>query len=98
MGVSVSRLYSALTSLSFWGKDKEVRILMVGLDSAGKVSSRALPGPGFLGIASGRNALRIQGGKTGERSMILTVLKLIMIMYLVDMRRPPSYTDYKSEK
>jgi hypothetical protein len=63
MGVSVSRLYSALTSLSFWGKDKEVRILMVGLDSAGKVSSKALPGPGFLGIASGRNALRTQGGK-----------------------------------
>lgn len=38
MGVSVSRLQSALSSLLSWGKDKEVRILMVGLDSAGKVS------------------------------------------------------------
>jgi len=42
MGVSVSRLYSALSSLAFWGKDKEVRILMVGLDSAGKVSKTSL--------------------------------------------------------
>jgi hypothetical protein len=39
-----------------------------------------------------------RGGKTGERSMILTVLELIIVIYLVDMRRPPSYTDYKSEK
>jgi ADP-ribosylation factor-like protein 1 len=39
MGLSLSRIYSSLGSLAFWGKDKEVRILMVGLDSAGKVSS-----------------------------------------------------------
>lgn len=38
MGLSLSKIYSSLSSLSFWGKDKEVRILMVGLDSAGKVS------------------------------------------------------------
>jgi hypothetical protein len=37
MGLSLSRIYSSLSSLAFWGKDKEVRILMVGLDSAGKV-------------------------------------------------------------
>lgn len=38
MGLSLSRIYSSLSSLSFWGKDKEVRILMVGLDSAGKTT------------------------------------------------------------
>jgi hypothetical protein len=38
MGLSLSRLYSSLGALARWGKEKEVRILMVGLDSAGKVS------------------------------------------------------------
>ena len=38
MGLSLSRVYQSLTALSFWGKDKEVRILMVGLDSAGKTT------------------------------------------------------------
>jgi hypothetical protein len=38
MGLTFSRFYTSLSSLAFWGKDKEVRILMVGLDSAGKVS------------------------------------------------------------
>ncbi|KAE8538914.1 hypothetical protein D1P53_005282 [Cryptococcus gattii VGV] len=38
MGLSLSRIYSSLSSLAFWGKDKEVRILMVGLDSAGKTT------------------------------------------------------------
>ncbi|CDZ97205.1 small monomeric gtpase [Phaffia rhodozyma] len=38
MGVTFSSLFSSLTSLSLWGKDKEVRILMVGLDSAGKTT------------------------------------------------------------
>lgn len=38
MGLSLSRIYSSLGSLAFWGKDKEVRILMVGLDSAGKTT------------------------------------------------------------
>ncbi|ODO05126.1 arf/Sar family protein [Cryptococcus wingfieldii CBS 7118] len=38
MGLSLSRVYSSLSSLAFWGKDKEVRILMVGLDSAGKTT------------------------------------------------------------
>ncbi|KGB75039.1 arf/Sar family protein [Cryptococcus deuterogattii 99/473] len=38
MGLSLSRIYNSLSSLAFWGKDKEVRILMVGLDSAGKTT------------------------------------------------------------
>lgn len=38
MGLSLSRVYQSLSSLAFWGKDKEVRILMVGLDSAGKTT------------------------------------------------------------
>ena len=38
MGLSLSRIYGSLSSLAFWGKDKEVRILMVGLDSAGKTT------------------------------------------------------------
>lgn len=38
MGLSLSRIYSSLASLTAWGKDKEVRILMVGLDSAGKTT------------------------------------------------------------
>jgi adenylylsulfate kinase-like enzyme len=38
MGLSLSRFYNSLASLSIWGKDKEVRILMVGLDSAGKTT------------------------------------------------------------
>ena len=38
MGLSLSRIYQSLGSLAFWGKDKEVRILMVGLDSAGKTT------------------------------------------------------------
>ena len=38
MGLSFSRVYQSLSSLAFWGKDKEVRILMVGLDSAGKTT------------------------------------------------------------
>jgi hypothetical protein len=42
MGLSLSRIYSSLSSLAFWGKDKEVRILMVGLDSAGKVRQQRL--------------------------------------------------------
>jgi hypothetical protein len=38
MGLSVSSLVSSFTSLLSWSKDKDVRILMLGLDSAGKVS------------------------------------------------------------
>lgn len=34
MGLSFSSLFS---SLAWWSKDKDVRILMLGLDSAGKV-------------------------------------------------------------
>jgi hypothetical protein len=37
MGLSISTLFSSLASLVRWGKDKDVRILMLGLDSAGKV-------------------------------------------------------------
>lgn len=38
MGLSLSSLLSSLSSLINWSKDKDVRILMLGLDSAGKVS------------------------------------------------------------
>jgi hypothetical protein len=37
MGLSISTLFSSLASLVRWGKDQDVRILMLGLDSAGKV-------------------------------------------------------------
>jgi hypothetical protein len=37
MGLSVSSLLGSLSSLLNWSKDKDVRILMLGLDSAGKV-------------------------------------------------------------
>lgn len=37
MGLSLSTLLSSLTSLVRWSKDQDVRILMLGLDSAGKV-------------------------------------------------------------
>ncbi|KAI0303172.1 P-loop containing nucleoside triphosphate hydrolase protein [Russula brevipes] len=38
MGLSVSSLLGSLSSLLSWGKDKDVRILMLGLDSAGKTT------------------------------------------------------------
>lgn len=38
MGLSVSSLIGSFSSLLNWSKDKDVRILMLGLDSAGKVS------------------------------------------------------------
>ena len=38
MGLSVSSLFGSFSSLLNWSKDKDVRILMLGLDSAGKVS------------------------------------------------------------
>lgn len=37
MGLSISTLFSSLSSLVRWSKDQDVRILMLGLDSAGKV-------------------------------------------------------------
>lgn len=37
MGLSLSSLFTSLTSLVRWSKDQDVRILMLGLDSAGKV-------------------------------------------------------------
>lgn len=72
---------------------------MVGLDSAGKVSSKALPGPGFLGVAL-RRRVWPRGHPSGERSTILAVSELIVIMDLALLlfHRPLSYTDYKSEK
>jgi hypothetical protein len=51
MGLSVSSLVSSLSSLLNWSKDKDVRILMLGLDSAGKVSRlrrELMPGKGAL--------------------------------------------------
>lgn len=38
MGVTLSSLFSSLSSLASWGKDQDVRILMLGLDSAGKTT------------------------------------------------------------
>ncbi len=37
MGLSISSLFTSLSSLVRWSKDQDVRILMLGLDSAGKV-------------------------------------------------------------
>ena len=37
MGLSFSSLFTSLASLIRWSKDQDVRILMLGLDSAGKV-------------------------------------------------------------
>ncbi|TFY69442.1 hypothetical protein EVG20_g3158 [Dentipellis fragilis] len=39
MGLSVSSLFASFTSLLHWSKDQDVRILMLGLDSAGKVTA-----------------------------------------------------------
>ncbi|KAH8106267.1 ARF SAR [Cristinia sonorae] len=38
MGLSISTLFSSLTSLVRWSKEQDVRILMLGLDSAGKTT------------------------------------------------------------
>ncbi|GAW10172.1 small monomeric GTPase [Lentinula edodes] len=38
MGLSISSLFSSLGSLVRWSKDQDVRILMLGLDSAGKTT------------------------------------------------------------
>ena len=42
MGLSVSSLFSSILSLVRWSKDQDVRILMLGLDSAGKVKFSAV--------------------------------------------------------
>ncbi|KAI0091861.1 ADP-ribosylation factor family-domain-containing protein [Irpex rosettiformis] len=38
MGLSFSSLYNSLTSLVHWSKEQDVRILMLGLDAAGKTT------------------------------------------------------------
>jgi ADP-ribosylation factor-like protein 1 len=38
MGLSLSSLFTSLSSLVRWSKDQDVRILMLGLDSAGKTT------------------------------------------------------------
>ncbi|KAI0347482.1 ARF/SAR superfamily [Trametopsis cervina] len=38
MGLSFSSLYNSLSSLVRWSKEQDVRILMLGLDSAGKTT------------------------------------------------------------
>ncbi|KAF9247020.1 ARF SAR [Melanogaster broomeanus] len=38
MGLTFSSLFNSLTSLVRWSKDQDVRILMLGLDSAGKTT------------------------------------------------------------
>ncbi|KAI6034077.1 ARF SAR [Pisolithus microcarpus] len=37
MGLTFSTLFQSLTQLMRWSKDQDVRILMLGLDSAGKI-------------------------------------------------------------
>ena len=37
MGLTFSSVLNTLSSLTRWTKEKDVRILMLGLDSAGKV-------------------------------------------------------------
>jgi len=37
MGLSFSSVFGSLSSLLHWNKEQDVRILMLGLDSAGKV-------------------------------------------------------------
>lgn len=39
MGLTFSSLFQSLGQLIRWSKDQDVRILMLGLDSAGKVRS-----------------------------------------------------------
>jgi ADP-ribosylation factor family len=38
MGVTLSSIMDSLSSLAFWSKSQDVRILMLGLDSAGKTT------------------------------------------------------------
>jgi len=38
MGLTISSIFSSLTSLASWGKESDLRILMLGLDSAGKTT------------------------------------------------------------
>jgi len=38
MGVTFSSIFDSLGSLVFWSKNQDVRILMLGLDSAGKTT------------------------------------------------------------
>jgi ADP-ribosylation factor-like protein 1 len=38
MGLTLSSFFQSMASLVRWSKDQDVRILMLGLDSAGKVS------------------------------------------------------------
>ncbi|KAK7061470.1 small monomeric GTPase [Favolaschia claudopus] len=49
MGLSISSLFSSLSSLVRWSKDQDVRILMLGLDSAGKIGEvvSTIPTIGF---------------------------------------------------
>ena len=44
MGLSFSSLFTSLSSLVRWSKDQDVRILMLGLDAAGKVRGHMLHG------------------------------------------------------
>jgi ADP-ribosylation factor-like protein 1 len=37
MGLTFSSIFESLSGLTRWTKEKDVRILMLGLDSAGKV-------------------------------------------------------------
>ena len=50
MGLTISSLFTSLSSLVRWSKDQDVRILMLGLDSAGKV---CLVSNGMNSVSSG---------------------------------------------
>lgn len=43
MGLTLSSIGNVLSSLTRWTKEKDVRILMLGLDSAGKVRVTVRP-------------------------------------------------------
>jgi ADP-ribosylation factor-like protein 1 len=38
MGLTFSTIFDTLSSLTKWRKDQDIRILMVGLDAAGKTT------------------------------------------------------------
>lgn len=64
MGLTISSLFTSLSSLVRWSKDQDVRILMLGLDSAGKVCPLAnmmLFGLKWTGIFVDDNPIPIAG-------------------------------------
>ncbi|KAI0269212.1 ADP-ribosylation factor family-domain-containing protein [Gloeopeniophorella convolvens] len=73
MGLSVSSLFGSLSSLLRWSKDQDVRILMLGLDSAGKAKSYQ---PYPVWDLGGQSSIRFSDHARLEtsRSELLTML------------------------